>query len=395
MTHTAEKEARTLRLNLYGPIGKSPLVGSDGITSAWVAEQIVGAGEVDQIAVYINSPGGDVFEGIAIYNELKQFPGQVNVYIMGVAASIASIIAMAGDQRVIYDGAEFMIHQASGMTFGTADHHVKQAKLLRRLDKKLANIYADTTGGDAVTIAEMMAEETWMESDDALADGFATHGSPQEAVAPPSACMSILNQYQNVPLKVALWADPKGGETTQPTTELLAMDELKKPDEELKHDAMDDPAEEEKPEASEEETVEELKAKIAELEAKLAEGESEEIEEEEQPAEAQAIAKAFAHDKAFAVDMIGQGKSLDDSYRAYAAHAKAALSDLANKVDAANDGVNPVAIASRPAVDDTDADLVKVYARARDMKSDMGRNAFLNDQGIDPTVYAAWLKSNG
>lgn len=383
--YQAQTEGRKLRLNLYGPIGNNPMSGK-GITSAWVAEQIVAAGSLDQIDVYINSPGGDVFEGIAIYNELKQFPGQVNVFIMGLAASIASVIAMAGDQRVIYDGAEFMIHQASGMTFGTADDHVKQASTLRRLDAKLATIYAEATGGDAATIATMMTEETWMESQDALTDGFATHGSPQSAIAPPMSAMALLEQYQHVPLKVAAWH--ASGDTPTPAPEPTNMED--KPDEkELKN--------EEHVEEKEEDTMASLKAKIDELEAKIAAmmpGEDE--EEEEQPAEAQAIAKAFAHDKAFAVDMISQGKSLDDAYRAYAAHAQASLSAMANKLEASNDGVNPVAVASQDAPDDnTDPALVPVFKAAKRMKNDIGRAAYLRDRGIEQNTYTAWLESNG
>lgn len=377
--YQAQTEGRKLRLNLYGPIGNNPLSGK-GITSAWVAEQIISSGKIDQIDVYINSPGGDVFEGIAIYNELKQFPGQVNVFIMGLAASIASVIAMAGDQRVIYDGAEFMIHQASGMTFGTADDHVKQASTLRRLDAKLATIYAEATGGDAATIAAMMTEETWMESEDALTDGFATHGSPQTAIAPPVSAMALLDQYQHVPLKVAAWQ--ASGDTPTPSPEPTAMED--KPEE--TEVTNEEPIEEE-------DTIASLKAKIEELEAKIAELMP---EEEEQPSEAQAIAKAFAHDKAFAVDMISQGKSLDDAYRAYAAHAQASLSAMANKLEASNDGVNPVAVVSQDATDDnTDPALLPVFKAAKRMKNDIGRAAYLRDRGIEQDTYTAWLESNG
>lgn len=383
----AQTESRKLRLDILDAIG-ADFVGG-GVTAKMVSNQIASAGEdIEQIEVHLNSPGGDAFDGVAIYNQLKQFPGQVNVFVDGVAASAASIIAMAGDQRVVSTGGQIMIHNASAFTFGDRKSHQRQSRALSKLDKGLADIYAEATGTDAATISQMMDEETWLDAEDALAEGFATHVAPAQAEATNS--LRMLNLYQNVPSSVAAWAGQGDGEQSQPTAETLNMpDEPIKPDEEVEATNAED-------ESTEEETMESLKAKIAELEAKLAEGEGEEAEEEEeQPAEAQAIAKAFAHDKAFAVDMISQGKSLDDSYRAYAAHAKAALSALANKVDAANDGVNPVAIASRPETDDTDAELAKVYNRARDMKTDVGRNAFLNDRGIDPNAYAAWLKSNG
>lgn len=384
----AQTESRKLRLDILDAIG-ADFVGG-GVTAKMVSSQIAQAGEdIEQIEVHLNSPGGDAFDGVAIYNQLKQFPGQVNVFIDGVAASAASIIAMAGDQRVVSTGGQIMIHNASAFTFGDRKSHQRQSRSLSKLDKGLADIYAEATGTDAATIAEMMDEETWLDADDALAEGFATHVAPAKAEVTNS--LRMLNLYQNVPSSVAAWAGQGDGDQSQPTAETLNMpDEPIKPDEEVEATNA-----EEMPE--EEETMESLKARIAELEAQLAddgEGEAEE-EDEEQPAEAQAIAQAFAHDKAFAVDMIGQGKSLDESYRAYAAHAQAAMNALANQVEAANDGVNPVAIASRPEPDNTPDDLAKVYNRARDMRTDMGRNAFLNDQGISPSDYAAWLKSNG
>ena len=279
----AQIEDHNLRLNLYGPIGANPMLGSSGVTAAWVSDQILSAGKINSIDVYINSPGGEVYEGIAIYRELMEFDGQVNVFVMGIAASIASVIMMAGDQRVVFDGADVMIHQAAGMTFGTADDHLAQVKALRRLDEKIANIYAEATGGDARTIAELMGEETWFDGDDAIADGFATHRSPQEAVSPPTACLTVLDSFNNVPLKVAAWAGQAGGDTSPPAKEPIMADEQVKPEEE-----------EVKAEAETEETPDEI---IARLTARIAEleGEEEDKPEEEAVAEVYPVVSVFGY----------------------------------------------------------------------------------------------------
>lgn len=361
----AQTEGRALRLNLYGPIGQNPLMGGGGITAQMVAEEVIDAGEIDQVDVYINSPGGDVFEGIAIYNELKQFPGQVNVYIMGVAASIASIIAMAGDTRVMYDGAEFMIHQASGVTFGTADHHAKQAKTLRRLDKKLADIYASTTGNDAGIIAEMMSEETWIDADDAIKDGFATHVSHLEAVAPPNA--ALLNQYHNVPLKVAVLADQQASGMTNESADLepSAM-ETESPTEEGEN-------------MEEEETLEALKAENAELKAKI-----EAMEEKPDEDEPEAMDEDEAEEAAAAqltAEFIGQVLESNKNLKAE----NAQLAELLNgepehRLGHGDDGLE----------DKTR----NIYKAAQRMKNKYAREAYLASVGADVNEYERWADAH-
>ncbi|MEM9111326.1 MAG: head maturation protease, ClpP-related [Planctomycetota bacterium] len=381
--YSAKVEDHKLTLNLFGPVGSGPMIG-DGFTSGWVAQQIDKAGGIDQIDVFINSVGGDVFEGYAIYNLLDMFQGQVNVFVIGTAASIASIIMMAGDQRVMYEGAEVMIHNAASFTFGDASSHEKQAKQLAKLDSKLASTYAKVTGGDSAAIADLMAEETWFEPDEAMQDGFATHLHHQAAKAPPDA--SLINFFYNVPLKVAAWAGQASGETPTPTVETQVMTE------EEKEEPVAEEATEETGAIEEEETMDSLRAQITDLKAQLAEamGEDEPEEEDEEMPAAQSIAKAFAHDQAFAVSAIGDGLTLAQAQAAYVDHAKKAIA----KARADSDGVDPVSTIIR-VEDATDDELVAVYRQARVMKTDYGRQAYLNDRGIDPNDYEAWLKNAG
>lgn len=359
----AQIEGRALRLNLYGPIGQNPLMGGGGITAAMVAEEVIDAGEVDQLDVYINSPGGDVFEGIAIYNELKQFQGQVNVYVMGVAASIASIIAMAGDNRIMYDGAEFMIHQASGVTFGTADQHAKQAKTLRRLDKKLADIYAATTGNDAGIIAEMMTEETWFDADDAMKDGFATHVSPLEAVKPPNA--ALLNQYQNVPLKVAVLVDQQAsGELPESTAKESNM--------ETEHDKTEN--------MEEEETLEALKAENAELKAKIQAMEEEPAEEEELEA-MDDEEKEEAAAAALTTEFIGQAMDMIKNLKAE----NSQLAELLN-------GEQELSLGSGD--DGRDDSTRNIYKAAKKLPNKYAREAYLASVGADVADFDRWAETH-
>jgi ATP-dependent Clp protease, protease subunit len=126
------------------------------------------------IVLRINSPGGDVFDGLAIFNSLVAHDGHVRVEITGVAASAASIIAMAGDEIAIAENAFVMIHNAWGVTIGNAEDHDETSDLLGQIDNSLASTYAKRTGQDIRVIKEMMTEETWLDSADAKANGFVT-----------------------------------------------------------------------------------------------------------------------------------------------------------------------------------------------------------------------------
>lgn len=125
-----------------------------------------------QIDLHINSPGGDVFDGTAIYNLLKQHPSTITTYIDGLAASIASVIALAGDTVNMAENATFMVHQPLAMTIGNEDDHQKTLDILHTIGGSIAKTYMAKTEKPENEIRQMMRDETWLDSDGALEAGF-------------------------------------------------------------------------------------------------------------------------------------------------------------------------------------------------------------------------------
>lgn len=143
-----------------------------GISAKQFADDLKDLGKVDTINVRINSPGGDVFEGIAIFNQLKRHPANVIIDIDGLAASIASIVAMAGDQINMAKNAMIMIHEPFAISAGTAADFRRQADLMDTVKGTLVKTYADRTGMDEGELSDLLAAETWMTAEDAKANGF-------------------------------------------------------------------------------------------------------------------------------------------------------------------------------------------------------------------------------
>ncbi|GJE27955.1 head maturation protease, ClpP-related [Methylobacterium organophilum] len=157
---------------LYGDVG-DPWCWGDGFTVADVAGALAEHGSGD-VTVRINSGGGVAFDGVAIYSLLLAHPGKVTCIVDGIAASAASLILMAGEVRQIRDGAMVMIHDASGVTFGTAADHLRNATVLDKLSDQYAGIYAARSGMERDAAREMMKTETWLDADEAVAKGLAT-----------------------------------------------------------------------------------------------------------------------------------------------------------------------------------------------------------------------------
>ena len=125
------------------------------------------------INVRINSPGGDVFEAIAIYNTLVSHSATINVYVDALAASAASIIAMAGDKITMMIGSQLMIHDALGIEMGNAADMRAFADFLDKQSDNLASIYKAKAGGDVADWRALMLAETWMFADEAIEMGLA------------------------------------------------------------------------------------------------------------------------------------------------------------------------------------------------------------------------------
>ncbi len=146
-------------------------IGPGGITASAFRDRLKAIS--GKILLKINSPGGDVFDGIAIHNDLIAHPGDVRVEVTGVAASAASIVAMAGTEIAIASNAFLMIHRAWSLTIGNTEHHAEVARILAQIDGSLAGTYAARTGQDLKAIEQWMSDETWFGADAAIDSGFA------------------------------------------------------------------------------------------------------------------------------------------------------------------------------------------------------------------------------
>lgn len=139
------------------------------------------------IHLRINSPGGDVFAARAIEQTLREHPANIIVHVDGLAASAASIVAMAGDEVRIAAAAMFMIHRAHTLGVGNADDFLDLAGLLEKIDGTIADTYAKKTGKDRAELLTMMAAETWLTAAEAVEAGFADRLAGEPAEEPDNA----------------------------------------------------------------------------------------------------------------------------------------------------------------------------------------------------------------
>lgn len=147
--------------------------GYDYVSPQTVADGLADAKPGEEVAVDINSGGGSVFAASEIYSLLQDYAGPVTINIQGLAASAASVIAMAGDTINMSPTAQIMIHKASTATIGNADDLAHDSEVLSTTDRSIASAYEAKTGLDEGTILQMMSKETWMDAKTALDKGFA------------------------------------------------------------------------------------------------------------------------------------------------------------------------------------------------------------------------------
>lgn len=178
---------------VYGPIGDS--FWEEGITDTLFVQALDALGG-KRATVRINSPGGVADQGIAIYNILKRYSGGVDTVVDSVAASAASVIALAGERRTTSAGGKWMIHQALMFAVGNSTDMRKAAELLDTYDASIVEIYsAHITSG--IDIKASMAEETWFTADAAIEAGLST-GKGEPSTQQPA----IANWYRNAPAAV-------------------------------------------------------------------------------------------------------------------------------------------------------------------------------------------------
>lgn len=260
-------------INIFGVIGAEA-------RASEIIKQIQSV-EGDIIEIVISSPGGSVFEGMAIYDALKASGKTVNTSILGLGASIASVIFMAGDKREMGDGSQLMIHNAL-TTQGGNKHELSEAiDRLDAIDDQMSSIYMNATGMDKATVADMLKNETFMSADEAISKGFATNKTnamamvavynkqteaimPKEEEEKAKGLLAHIASYfkAEVIAEEVEEEESKAMDEEEKTSE-EAMDEPEEKEDESK--AEDEEEEEEKPS----EEVEALKAEIVQLKSDL------------------------------------------------------------------------------------------------------------------------------
>lgn len=193
-------------LMLYGDISEYSWW-DDDVTPKKFKEDLDALGDISELKIYINSGGGDVFAGQAIHSMLKRHSATKTVYIDGLAASIASVIAMAGDKVIMPKNAMMMIHKCWTIAIGNADDMRKMADDMDKIDESIIAAYVEKTGLETDDIIELMTDETWMTAQDALDYGFADEieESKQVAASIRKGILTIngqemdLSRFQNPP----------------------------------------------------------------------------------------------------------------------------------------------------------------------------------------------------
>lgn len=172
-------------------------IGGFGVTAADFARELEALGAPEVLRVSISSDGGDIATGYAIFNMLSRHTARKVMRVDGLAASMASVILMAGDERIVAKNAMVMIHNPWGHAIGEADQIISFGEALGKMRDAIIESYADTTGLPAKKIAAMMDRETWLDAKEALQLGFATRiGEPVKM----AAASYDISKFHNVPV---------------------------------------------------------------------------------------------------------------------------------------------------------------------------------------------------
>lgn len=201
------KEDQTADIYIYDEIG------GWGISARRFTEDLLSLGNLSHINLHIHSPGGEVFDGIAIYNQLKNHSATITVYIDGLAASMASVIAMVGDTVIMPKNAMMMIHKPWGVSWGDANDMREYADLLDKLENVLIPAYVAKTGKTTEEITAMLEQETWLDGDECVEHGFA-----DKVIEPVKAMASLtskrIEEFSSMPSAIKNHITPKN--TTTP-----------------------------------------------------------------------------------------------------------------------------------------------------------------------------------
>jgi len=199
LTVSAAASGRTT-VRVYGYIGSTWL--DEGVTAASFAKELERIGK-DGIDLHINSGGGSAFDAIAMHAALLNHPSDVVSYVDGIAASAASFLAQAGDERVIEKPARFMIHNAASGIWGNKAELREAADLLEEIDASIAEMYADRAGKPAAAFAAAMDAETWYGSAEAVKAGLADRVANDKTAAPEDRRTQLIRARARVALRGA------------------------------------------------------------------------------------------------------------------------------------------------------------------------------------------------
>lgn len=191
---------------IYDIIGEDWWSG-EGMSGKKFRKTLADLGSPKEVNVYIDSPGGNVFDGLNIYNQMKRHKAQFNIFVDGMAASAASIVAMAGDKITMAQNTFMMIHNAWSVAIGNADDMRKVADELDKISGELADTYVSRTGQDRTRINDMMAAETWLTASEAVDMGFADEIEENKAAKAYADCRRF--NFVRTPTQVAAAVRPR------------------------------------------------------------------------------------------------------------------------------------------------------------------------------------------
>lgn len=170
-------------------------IGGWGVSFADFRRSVEAAGSIRRLNISINSDGGDVYTGFAIYNFLARHSARKIVTVEGLAASMASVVFMVGDERIMPANAQLMIHNPMGSITGEGDQIVKFGESVNKMRMNIANAYADRTLLPVPKVLKMMDAQTWIGADEALDMGFATKVEEPRKIA----AYFDLSKFKNAP----------------------------------------------------------------------------------------------------------------------------------------------------------------------------------------------------
>lgn len=221
------KSTDTGELMLYGEISEYSWFG-DEVTPKQFKQDLDALGDIKNLNIYVNSPGGDVFASQAIYSTLKRHTAYKTVYIDGLAASGASIIAMVGDKIIMPANAMMMIHNSWTYAAGNKERLREIADTMEQIDKTLVGVYSSRTGMSDEDITALLDAETWLTAEEAVTKGFADEVEKEKKVAASlmggilmlNSLQIDLERYKNKPeIEEYTPKQPDNGDESQPAAD--------------------------------------------------------------------------------------------------------------------------------------------------------------------------------